>query len=113
VLRFRAVATGRGSGMPRREPTSVDAGALGPLDERTCEIRVYPDGPYLVRGAFELVDADGTRTGIRRRTIALCRCGRSRTAPFCDGTHQAVGFTSREPVCRTAAAAAAAGSPPA
>lgn len=99
--------------MAQSEPTSVDAAAPGPLDERPCEIRVYPDGPYLVRGAFELVDPAGRRTGVRRRTIALCRCGRSRTAPFCDGTHALAGFVSREPACRTAAAADATGSPPA
>jgi CDGSH-type Zn-finger protein len=97
--------------MASRDPTSADPGALGPPDERPCEIRVYPDGPYLVRGAFELVDPDGRRTGVRRRTIALCRCGRSRTAPFCDGTHTAAGFVSREPACGTAAAADATGSP--
>lgn len=24
--------------------------------------------------------------------IALCRCGKSRLRPFCDGTHRLVGF---------------------
>lgn len=52
----------------------------------------YPDGPYLVRGAFRLLDTDGNDIPTHRRTIALCRCGRSKTRPFCDGTHKLVGF---------------------
>ena len=51
-------------------------------------IRAYPDGPLLVRGDVRLVDADGHEVPCHRHTIALCRCGRSRLAPFCDGTHK-------------------------
>ena len=50
------------------------------------------DGPYIVRGDFEILDDDGNPMALRRGTIALCRCGRSRTRPFCDGTHKLVGF---------------------
>ncbi|TDD46049.1 CDGSH iron-sulfur domain-containing protein [Kribbella antibiotica] len=50
-------------------------------------IRAYPDGPILVRGDFELLDEDGRPVPHDRRTIALCRCGRSAIAPLCDGTH--------------------------
>lgn len=53
------------------------------------------DGPYLIRGDFELADQDGNEIPLRRGTIALCRCGRSRTRPFCDGTHKLIGFSSR------------------
>jgi CDGSH-type Zn-finger protein len=59
-----------------------------------ARITPYPDGPYLVRGSFELTDADGNVIETRRRTIALCRCGASRRKPFCDGTHKLVGFQS-------------------
>jgi len=27
-----------------------------------------------------------------RETVALCRCGKSRLRPFCDGTHKLVRF---------------------
>ena len=36
----------------------------------------YRDGPYLLRGPFELVDQDGNVIEAGRRTVALCRCGR-------------------------------------
>jgi len=54
----------------------------------------YRDGPLLVRGPFQLVDQDGNAIETRRRTIALCRCGKSRIRPFCDGTHKAVRFSA-------------------
>jgi CDGSH-type Zn-finger protein len=55
-------------------------------------ITPYPDGPYLVRGEFAITDQEGNELPIERRTIALCRCGKSRLRPFCDGTHKLIGF---------------------
>jgi CDGSH-type Zn-finger protein len=57
-------------------------------------ITPYEDGPLLVRGPFRLVDQDGREIEVRRETVALCRCGRSRLRPFCDGTHRVVRFTA-------------------
>jgi CDGSH iron-sulfur domain-containing protein 3 len=59
-------------------------------------IKVSDNGPYLVQGSFSLTDPDGN-VFETRETIALCRCGRSEKKPFCDGTHNKVGFSS---VCR-------------
>jgi CDGSH-type Zn-finger protein len=55
-------------------------------------ITPYRDGPYLVRGDFAFTDQEGNEIEARRRTVALCRCGRSAIKPFCDGTHKSVGF---------------------
>ena len=55
-------------------------------------ITPYRNGPYLVRGEFTLLDQDGEAIESGRGTIALCRCGKSRSRPFCDGTHKAIGF---------------------
>lgn len=60
-------------------------------DDRVV-ITPYRDGPLLVRGPFTLTDQDGNEIEIGRRTVALCRCGKSRTRPFCDGTHQLIRF---------------------
>ena len=60
-------------------------------DER---VRITPhrDGPLLVRGPFTLTDQDGNEIALDRSPVALCRCGKSRTRPFCDGSHQVVRF---------------------
>ena len=60
------------------------------MDE--ARITPYRDGPYIVRGQFTITDQDGTEIEPGRATIALCRCGRSQTRPFCDGTHKVIGF---------------------
>ena len=55
-------------------------------------ITTYRDGPLLVRGEFEIRDQDGNEIAVERRTVALCRCGKSRMRPFCDGTHKLIRF---------------------
>lgn len=59
-----------------------------------ARITPYRDGPLLVRGPFVLADQDGGEIEIGRRTVALCRCGKSRIRPFCDGTHKVVRFSA-------------------
>lgn len=59
---------------------------------QAASIAFYKDGPYIVRGEFEIVSQDGRRIDAGRRTVALCRCGKSRIRPFCDGTHRSVSF---------------------
>jgi CDGSH-type Zn-finger protein len=57
-----------------------------------AEITPYRDGPLIVRGPFTLRDQDGKDIEVTRETIALCRCGKSRMRPFCDGTHKLIRF---------------------
>ncbi|MFS8201364.1 CDGSH iron-sulfur domain-containing protein [Streptomyces sp. CWNU-52B] len=56
--------------------------------ETECVITAYPDGPYVVRGARRVVDADGNEFEITRPAVALCRCGLSGQKPWCDSTHK-------------------------
>ncbi len=65
--------------------------SAGEAGERVT-ITAYPNGPYLVRGPFELLDRDGEAIETSRQVVALCRCGRSQAKPFCDGTHKLIGF---------------------
>jgi CDGSH-type Zn-finger protein len=52
------------------------------------QLTVCPDGPLLVRGDISVLAPDGSTVPVRRRTIALCRCGASQLQPMCDGSHR-------------------------
>ena len=59
-------------------------------DPAEVDIRRYPGGPMLVRGPAVVLDASGKPAPTREGTFAVCRCGRSRAWPSCDGTHRFV-----------------------
>ena len=69
------------------------------MGERT-KITALDNGPYLVKGAGVLLDAEGNEFLTERATVALCRCGGSQNKPFCDGTHSKVGFRAAERAVR-------------
>ncbi len=74
------------------EPPS---GMADMLPVRNGPLRVDPEhnGPLVVSGNLEIVS--GTGRVVSRVTAArLCRCGASQNKPFCDGTHERVGFRS-------------------
>jgi len=73
------------------------------------KIKVMKNGPYLVTGNVPLTeqiivsDNEGTSTGWKQgkkfetaEQYMLCRCGRSKNKPFCDGTHAKLGFQGKE-----------------
>jgi CDGSH-type Zn-finger protein len=64
------------------------------MDPAPTVITPYRDGPLVIRGPVRLVDQDGLEIEVDRATIALCRCGRSRRRPFCDGTHKLTHFSA-------------------
>lgn len=49
------------------------------------------NGPLELSGDFEIIDADGETVFSGSKTW-LCRCGASSNKPFCDGTHNKIGF---------------------
>jgi CDGSH-type Zn-finger protein len=60
------------------------------------KIIVRNNGPLRVEGeGIEIQDQEGRSFGLGGRTVvSLCRCGNSGNKPFCDGTHNKVGFQS-------------------
>ena len=61
------------------------------------EIKVRANGPYKVTGSVRIVDAEGNElVPPEGDAIVLCRCGHSRTKPFCDKSHRRVGFVAED-----------------
>lgn len=54
-------------------------------------VTVTYNGPLYLRGDLEIDGAEEDMEGVRFRA-ALCRCGESKNKPFCDNTHEDVGF---------------------
>jgi CDGSH iron-sulfur domain-containing protein 3 len=70
--------------------------------QEQVEIHVRPDGSYKVYGPVVVRDVDGntydlaplTKTDAKGERIKLCRCGASKTMPFCDESHVRADFSS-------------------
>jgi CDGSH-type Zn-finger protein/uncharacterized Fe-S cluster protein YjdI len=74
------------------EPAS---GSTEALEVRDGVLAIDPqtDGPLQVRGNLEIISGTG-RIVARVQKARLCRCGASKTKPFCDNSHVAIGFRS-------------------
>lgn len=69
------------------------------LDPAGAVVTPHEDSPLLLRGSLTLRDAGRGDPEPGRGMVAVCRCGKSRIKPFCDGTHKVTGF-ARPPVAR-------------
>jgi CDGSH-type Zn-finger protein len=61
----------------------------------TPDLVLCPGGPVLLRGSHVVQDEDGVLHTTTRPVSAVCRCGHSASAPWCDGTHKVVRHDSR------------------
>jgi CDGSH-type Zn-finger protein/uncharacterized Fe-S cluster protein YjdI len=74
------------------EPATRSTDML-PVRDGALAIDPQIDGPLQVRGNLEITSGTG-RVVARVTQATLCRCGASNTKPFCDGSHQRIGFRS-------------------
>ncbi len=49
---------------------------------------VCPGGPLLLRGRHVVEGPDGVSHETTRPVTAVCRCEKSQSLPWCDGTHK-------------------------
>lgn len=54
-------------------------------------VMVSYHGPYFVNGDLDIEGAADDMPGVKFRA-ALCRCGASKNKPFCDNSHEKIGF---------------------
>ena len=78
----RLVAWDKRTGKPVERILPISIGLVEDPEE-------HCSGPVWLRGGIPVVSADGFEYEVRNR-VTLCRCGRSRNKPFCDGTHASV-----------------------
>jgi CDGSH-type Zn-finger protein len=71
------------SGVPSPAPGGKSAAAAAPC------VQIKKNGPYLVTGVADL-KCDVAPSDPAQYT--LCRCGASKTKPYCDGSHRTIGF---------------------
>jgi uncharacterized Fe-S cluster protein YjdI len=81
--------TGALHAVRRAAPVGAPDAAAG--TDAAVVIRLADHGPLLVRGPVRILDSAGELVAEDTR-VALCRCGRSGNAPFCDGSHARAGF---------------------
>jgi len=79
-----------------------DSGIIGQAPAKTANnltsgklvVIIKPRGPYILQGPFTLLSHKGD-AGFQGERASLCSCGRSKNAPFCDGSHVRKGLFSR------------------
>jgi CDGSH-type Zn-finger protein len=76
-------------------------------NKKEYKIKITQNGPYIVSGNVPLYEKiivkDGKQYELKEGcalpqsdVYALCRCGKSKNAPFCDGSHETTNFIGDE-----------------
>lgn len=75
-------------------PNHYESKEGGTAEEPAAEnvVSVTPDGPLCLDGRIEVTGHDPGAVLLTDTRVSLCRCGASKTKPFCDDSHVAAGF---------------------
>lgn len=65
------------------------------MEKENPKISPLKNGPLLVKNLQKFTNSRGEKIDTKP-TMPLCRCGASKTKPFCDGTHASIGFTDEK-----------------
>lgn len=84
---------------------------MSKVNKRECKIQILKNGPYIITGNVPLSEQIIVPKGHgyeyfegrqfpQAEQYALCRCGKSKNQPFCDGSHEETGFDGTETASR-------------
>jgi CDGSH-type Zn-finger protein len=72
---------------PAQLPAKIESEVVG---TGSLTIRPIANGPNRCEGPLMIRGSDGRRAS--STLTLLCRCGESERKPYCDGTHEKIGF---------------------
>lgn len=75
-------------------------GRMGTSNSKPSTIEARDGGPLVAIGVPSLSSSEGGNLS-SKPVMALCRCGASKNKPFCDGSHNDIGFDSNPSDDRT------------
>lgn len=83
--------THRTSGFVDAGEAQPAATLAAPAPAAPLKVTMIPDGPLIAAGPLTVQNAQ-KQTIANNTETALCRCGASANKPYCDGSHNKVGF---------------------
>lgn len=77
-------------------PAGFNEAKLKPSDSGNTSsgkliVKLMDNGPMLLEGSYR-VHSIANATASSSKNVAMCRCGKTESKPFCDGTHKDIGF---------------------
>ena len=73
------------------DPSRFGSVTAGEETESLPRIQAMENGPFIVNNLNSLKNSRGDSIPVES-TMSLCRCGESKSKPFCDETHTEIGF---------------------
>ena len=83
--------THRTSGFADLGEAAPTAKIEAPAAAAPLHLTMIPNGPLIAQGPLTVQNAQ-KQTIANNTTTAICRCGASANKPYCDGSHNRVGF---------------------
>jgi CDGSH-type Zn-finger protein len=59
-------------------------------------VKGLKNGPLEISEVVTALDYNGKEYADGGEPVYLCRCGRSKSKPYCEGSHEEVGFKAEE-----------------
>jgi CDGSH-type Zn-finger protein len=59
-------------------------------------VKGLKNGPFEISGGVTILDHSCKEYADTGEPVYLCRCGQSKSKPYCDGSHEEAGFKAEE-----------------